>query len=228
MIGSDNGLPPVRRQAIIWTNAGILLIGPLGTNFSEILIGIQTFPFKKIAFENVVCKMASILSRPQWVNDPTDYKKVSNNMPRTVSADDLALFVVRASSGAVLVFRIHTDWHSNGWLIDSGRHVSNFKSVIFERVSRIKFMNTCTKVARRCMPENTLNDKLTLVRVVGWCCQTTSHYLSRCWPNLCRHIPSLGHNVLNTSSRVDTIQAPVVQTSFIHGLSPGTPYTDRD
>ena len=37
-IGSDNGWSPGRRQTIIWTNAGILLIGPLGTNFSEILI----------------------------------------------------------------------------------------------------------------------------------------------------------------------------------------------
>ena len=36
IIGSDNGLSPGRRQAIIWTNAGILLIWPLGTNFSEI------------------------------------------------------------------------------------------------------------------------------------------------------------------------------------------------
>ena len=35
-IGSDNGLSPGRRQAIIWTNAGILLIEPLWTNFSEI------------------------------------------------------------------------------------------------------------------------------------------------------------------------------------------------
>ena len=31
-IGSDNGLSPGRRQAIIWSNAGILLIGSLGTN----------------------------------------------------------------------------------------------------------------------------------------------------------------------------------------------------
>ena len=37
IIGSANGLSPGRRQAIIWTNAGILLIGTLGTNFSEIL-----------------------------------------------------------------------------------------------------------------------------------------------------------------------------------------------
>ena len=43
IIGSDNGLSPGRRQAIIWINAGILLIGPLGTNFSEILIKIITF-----------------------------------------------------------------------------------------------------------------------------------------------------------------------------------------
>ena len=47
-IGSDNGLSPGRRQAIIWTNAGILLIGPLWTNFSEILIEIPTFSFKKM------------------------------------------------------------------------------------------------------------------------------------------------------------------------------------
>ena len=46
--GSDKGLSPGRRQAIIWTNAGILLIGPLGTSFSEILIKIHTFSFKKM------------------------------------------------------------------------------------------------------------------------------------------------------------------------------------
>ena len=48
IIGSDNGLSPGQRQAITWTNVGILLIGPLGTNFSEILIEIHTFSFKKI------------------------------------------------------------------------------------------------------------------------------------------------------------------------------------
>ena len=43
----DNGLLPVWCQAIIWTNAGILLIGPLQTNFREILIDILTFSFRK-------------------------------------------------------------------------------------------------------------------------------------------------------------------------------------
>ena len=46
IIGSDNGLSLSWRQAIIWTSAWILLIGLLGTNFSEILIEIQTFSFK--------------------------------------------------------------------------------------------------------------------------------------------------------------------------------------
>ena len=48
IIGSDNGLSPGRHQAITWTNVGILLIEPLGTNFSEMLIEIHTFSFKKI------------------------------------------------------------------------------------------------------------------------------------------------------------------------------------
>ena len=48
IIGSDNGLSPGRRQAIIWANAGILLIEPFGTKFSEILIEIQTFSSKKM------------------------------------------------------------------------------------------------------------------------------------------------------------------------------------
>ena len=49
IIGSDDGLSPGRRQAIIWTNAGILLIGTLGTNFSEISIEIPTFSFMKMS-----------------------------------------------------------------------------------------------------------------------------------------------------------------------------------
>ena len=59
IIVSDNGLSPSRRQAITWTNARILLIGPLGTNFSEILIGIQTFSFMKMHL-----KMSSAKWRP--------------------------------------------------------------------------------------------------------------------------------------------------------------------
>ena len=69
IIGSDNGLLLGRRQAIIWTNAEILLIGPLGINFSDILIEINILFIQGNAFENVVYKKASISSQPQWVNN---------------------------------------------------------------------------------------------------------------------------------------------------------------
>ena len=59
-----------RRQAITWSNAGVLWISPLQTNLSDIWINIQN---KNIfinpnAFQNVVCVMAAILSSGKWVN----------------------------------------------------------------------------------------------------------------------------------------------------------------
>ena len=63
IIGSDNGLSPGRRQAIIWTNDGILLIGPFRTNFSEILIGIHTFSSR-----NMHMKMSSAKCLPFFLS----------------------------------------------------------------------------------------------------------------------------------------------------------------
>ena len=81
--GSDNGLSPGRHQAIIWTNAWILLIGSLTTNFSEILIEIHTFLFKKKHFE-----MSSGKWRPSCVGlnvlaDWPVYKPVEFTCPCT-------------------------------------------------------------------------------------------------------------------------------------------------
>ena len=59
IIGSGNGLSPGRCRAIVWTNAGIWLIAPSGTNFSEILIDIHTFSLKKMHL-----KMSSVKWRP--------------------------------------------------------------------------------------------------------------------------------------------------------------------
>ena len=59
IIGSDNGLSPGPRQAIIWTNDGILLIRTFQTHFSEIASEIHTFSFKKMHF-----KMSSGKWRP--------------------------------------------------------------------------------------------------------------------------------------------------------------------
>ena len=71
-IGSDNGLVPCRRQAIIWTIGGILLIQTSGTNFSGTLSKIHKF-----SFGNVVCEMAANLAQPQCVDS---HKNLKENM----------------------------------------------------------------------------------------------------------------------------------------------------
>ena len=69
-IDSDNSLSPIRRQAIIWNNAGILLIGPLRTNLCEIWIKFKhvNISFQVNAFPRLVCEMVAIFARHQCVN----------------------------------------------------------------------------------------------------------------------------------------------------------------
>ena len=72
IIGSDNDMSPGRRQAIIWINAGILLIGPLGTNFSDILIKIYIFSFKKMHLKmsgdwEPFCFDINVLKKLGWI-----------------------------------------------------------------------------------------------------------------------------------------------------------------
>ena len=78
IIGSDNSLSPGRRQAIIWTNAELLLIGTLGTNFSEILIEIRIFSFKKMGL-----KVSSAKWRPfcLGLNVLSAYARISHVRP---------------------------------------------------------------------------------------------------------------------------------------------------
>ena len=78
-IGSDNGLSPIWCQAIIWTNVRVLSIGPMGTNFSEISIKIQTFSFKKMHF-----KMSSAKCQPSCLSLNVSMKSGSNRMIREI------------------------------------------------------------------------------------------------------------------------------------------------
>ena len=62
-IGLDNGLSPIRRQTIIWTNAGLLSVRPLGTNKLQWILNQNTKLFiHENASENIVCEKAAILS----------------------------------------------------------------------------------------------------------------------------------------------------------------------
>ena len=107
IIGSDNCLSPGRRQAIIWINAGILLIEPLGTNFIEILNGIQTFSFKKMHL-----KMSSAKWRPfclglnVLINQLTD--RLSSSLPPYPHLSSPSLL---SSSFTMLVLIFITIYH---------------------------------------------------------------------------------------------------------------------
>ena len=63
---SDNGLAPSLHQAIIWINAGVLLIEPLGTNLGEIFYRNLNIFIDKFAFKNVVCQSGGHLV-PAWM-----------------------------------------------------------------------------------------------------------------------------------------------------------------
>ena len=74
IIGSDSGLSPAQRQAIIWNNACTLLIGPLGTNcnnngrktsifIQNISLNTQMWLFVSALF---YCNVPSICPRPPW------------------------------------------------------------------------------------------------------------------------------------------------------------------
>ena len=80
-----NGLLPNWRRAIIWTNAGILLIGPLAINVSEILIEIHTFSFRKMDFKMLsakwrpFCLGVNVLRNANFViTAPADYLAPNN------------------------------------------------------------------------------------------------------------------------------------------------------
>ena len=62
------------------------------------------------------------------------------------------------------------------------RFQQKFREVIFKPISVTDGWDISCKIALRWMPLDLIDDKSTLVQVMAWCHQATSHYLSQCWP----------------------------------------------
>ena len=58
-----------------------------------------------------------------------------------------------------------------------------FKTAIFNLVLLIGIFISSEDNALSWMPRDLTDDKSTLVQVMAWCRQATSHYLSQCWPS---------------------------------------------
>ena len=94
IIGSDNGLSPIWRQAIIWPNAGILLIGPLGTNFSEILSKFIHFHSRKWVWK---CRLgngghfvsALMCFNPLWTGGLVHHYRKTSNISSTSAGNKI-------------------------------------------------------------------------------------------------------------------------------------------
>ena len=130
-IGSGNGLSPVRRQAITWTNADLSSIRPLGRTFSENSNKNSDNFVKENAFYDVVCEMAAILSRRRWVdihrlehNDPK-----TGHLPCTICSSDSSPIVVIFLAERVRQLRVRTRlnptinfytrcWFQHSWLAE--------------------------------------------------------------------------------------------------------------
>ena len=122
---SDNGLSPGRRRAIIWTNAWMLLIGPLGTKFSDMLIGIQSFSFKEMHLK--MCEMSAILSQLQcvqksmWLRNKV-HQTYRGRSAAIVSTRNYTMLIMRCHWLQILVILRNQFWHRHGrtkWYISS-------------------------------------------------------------------------------------------------------------
>ena len=91
-IGSGNGLSPGPHRAITRTNAGILLIGPLGTSFDEIVIEIHAISFKKRHLQMSSGKRRPFCLGINVLRGPRTQHNKNIIMSRCLSTTDLSWF----------------------------------------------------------------------------------------------------------------------------------------
>ena len=72
-------------------------------------------------------------------------------------------------------------WYFNS--LATGKPRCHFKTAILNLVLSIGIFTSFKDKALRWMPRDLIDDKSTLVQVMAWCRQATSHYLSLCWPS---------------------------------------------
>ena len=63
-----------------------------------------------------------------------------------------------------------------------GKFESKFRHVIFKQILVIDGWGISCEIVLIWMPLDFIDDQSTLVQVMAWCHQATSHYLSQCWP----------------------------------------------
>ena len=118
IIGPDNGFSPGQPQAIIWTNMGLLLITPLGTNFREILIGIHIYSFQKMHLK---------MSSRKWWPFCLGFHELKNTLHWTQQCTDYYGTSIRFS-----IYKSHPNPHNSpSWVTYGVFIVSTLEKIWF-------------------------------------------------------------------------------------------------
>ena len=73
--------------------------------------------------------------------------------------------------------------HSKGFTSKSPwRFGCDFKCINFKHNMEIESVNIWVNITMEWMPEYIVDSKPTVVQVMAWCREATSHYLNQCWP----------------------------------------------
>ena len=116
-----------------------------------------------------------------WTLSAIDKKKCAYIDTNSSSVGCVMIYVA-----SYIVSRCHTMPKYHWCYVNSltpGRPGCHFKTAIFNLVLLIGIFTSSKDDALRWMPRNLTDDKSTLVQVIAWCRQATSHYLSQCWPS---------------------------------------------
>ena len=148
IIGFDNDLLPGRRRAIIWNSVGILLIGHVGMDFSELLTGIKTVSFRRMHL-----KMSSAKWRPFCLG-------LNHMLQECFTGTGTSLGLPQCQ---------YNDSQYPTHSLAHGKCGSNFRNSIFKLI--FKLIQNCglgprCEIALSWMPEDPTNERSTLVQVI--------------------------------------------------------------
>ena len=118
------------------------------------------------------------MTKPQWVkSSPAEFfweNKIIFAFP-VISRTEMMLVLKNR-------FLMKNHWECILNSLAAGRFQRNYRKVIFQLILVIDGLSISCKIVLKWMPMDLTDGKSTLVQVMAWCRQATSHYLSQCWP----------------------------------------------
>ena len=116
------------------------------------------------------------------------------------------LHYITASCSSLTWMHTRPQWVNS---LAPGSFKFEFRYVIFKPILVNGGWGISYEIALRWMPQDLNNDKSTLVQVMAWCRQATSHYLSQCW------LRSMSPNGVTGSQWVKETQIGVLVSIWI-------------